>query len=75
MTLTLSLAFTLVTLGALLGAFAAWAVTTWRLTREPHCLDCECEGCEIVRAQKELIGAGLTHEEFIEAWRKARRAA
>lgn len=39
-------------LGALLGAFIAWAVTTWRLSREPHCLDCECEGCRIVRGQQ-----------------------
>jgi len=39
-------------LGALIGAFIAWAVTTWRLSREPHCLDCECEGCRIVRGQQ-----------------------
>lgn len=49
MTLTPELALVLVTLGILPGAALGWAITTWRLTREPHCLDCECEGCEIVR--------------------------
>ena len=76
MTLTPSLAFVLVTLGALLGAFLAWAVTTWRLTREPHCLDCECEGCELLRRHRELVDAGShTAEELAEAWRKGGRAA
>lgn len=38
-------------IGALVGAFLAWAVTTWRLSREPHCLDCECGGCQALREQ------------------------
>ena len=76
MTLTPELALVLVTLGALLGAFLAWAVTTWATTREPHCLDCECEGCELARRHRELIDAGShTPEELEEAWRKVRRAA
>lgn len=37
-------------IGAVIGAFLAWGVTLWFTSREPHCLDCECEGCRILRA-------------------------
>ena len=79
MTLTPSLAFTLVTLGILLGAFGAWAVTTWRLTREPHNLDCPCDACdrlrEISENLTELLDAGShTAEELAERWRKVGQA-
>ena len=78
MTLSPSLAFTLVTLGILLGAFGAWAVTTWRLTREPHCLDCPCDACDRLREAHEglnrLAAAGLTAEELAERWRKVGQA-
>lgn len=41
-----------IVIGVVVGGLLAWAVTTWRLSQEPHCLDCECEGCRIVRGQQ-----------------------